>query len=248
MKARRRAGRSDQDADGGERGDLGHLYSATNQFNKNIVLNGNGINNSLGTINNASGNNTIAGPMTLNGNVEITFRNANGNAAGGSLTLSNTISEGTPGSLTKEDTNTLTVAGTDSYSGGTTINDGTFILNGINNNTANTLTVNSDTLGVPTTVGGNGTNAGPVSFNGDQFWPGVGGQPSTFGSGNFAIPGTPEAHLQPGERDDGGWRGERPAEREGDFRPGSRRGPDQSGGSAGHERDLHAGQIHGQRR
>ena len=86
--------------------------------------------------------------MTLNGNVEVTFRTAAGTAASGTLTLSNTISRGTPGSsLTKEDTNTLTVAGTDSYSGGTTVNDGTFILNGINSNTANTLTVNAQHAG-----------------------------------------------------------------------------------------------------
>ena len=52
----------------------------------------------------------------------------------------------------------------DNHTGGTTINDGTFILNGINSNTANTLTDNhSAARRWSTTVGGNGTNAGPVN-------------------------------------------------------------------------------------
>ena len=94
------------------------------------------------------------------------------------MTLSNTIT-GTRATLTKEDTNTLIVAGTDSHIGGTTVNDGTFVLNGISSDTVSTLTVNTHTLTVPATLGGNGTNKGPVMVN-DRFWPGAGGTPSTF--------------------------------------------------------------------
>jgi len=155
------------------------IFQATNQFNKNIILNGNGINNNLGTVNNTSGNNTIAGPMTLNGTVAVTYRSLAGNQAGsGSLTLNNAIS-GT-GSLQKEDTNTtLTVSGTDGHSGGTFVNAGTFVLNTISTNTANVLS------NLPAaTIGGNGTNAGPVLVQGTIF-PGASGKPSTFGAGGL---------------------------------------------------------------
>lgn len=155
------------------------IYNATNQFNKNIVLNGNGINNNLGTLDNASGNNTVVGPMTFNGNVEITFLSSAGTGVGGSLTLSNTIT-GT-GTLTKENTNTLIIAGTDSRNAATTINLGTFILNGIHANSNILYTVDATSI-----LGGNGTNVGTVYADG-PLHPGAGGKPSTFGAGSLNV-------------------------------------------------------------
>jgi autotransporter-associated beta strand protein len=109
------------------------IYQTTNLNNKNFVLYGNGVTNVgtglLGALDNTSGNNTIVGPMTLNGDVEITFRTAAGAAnQTGSLTLSNTIS-GT-GMLGKDDTNTLTISGTNTYTGNTMVNAGTLALRG----------------------------------------------------------------------------------------------------------------------
>src|SRR5581483_5078964 len=166
------------------------IFAATNLFNKNIVLNGNGINNNLGTLDISSANNTIVGPMTLNGAVGITFRSSGGIVVAGSLTLSNNIS-GT-GSLTKFDTNTLVIAGVDSHSGGTTINDGTYILNALSSDPNNILTENISQSSSPVGVflGGNGTNIGATDIEAFVH-PGVAGHPSTltFGDGVDVYPG-----------------------------------------------------------
>ena len=50
--------------------------------------------NNLGTLNNGSGNNTVAGPMTLNGSVEVTFRTSPRQPAGGSVDLEQHITGG----------------------------------------------------------------------------------------------------------------------------------------------------------
>jgi fibronectin-binding autotransporter adhesin len=161
------------------------FYNMTNLLNKNIVLNGNGFNGVFGSLNNFAGNNTVIGPVTLNGNVGISFRASAGTSVGGTLTLSNMIT-GT-GSFTKNDTNILVLAGTNSSAGPTTINDGALVLNGMSTNPNNVLTANASVLGlgIPVVFGGNGTNAGPVDIE-DTLWPGVGGHPSTLkiGSGS----------------------------------------------------------------
>jgi autotransporter-associated beta strand protein len=168
-----------------ENGATLQLYAlTTNQVNKQIVLNGNGLNQLLGTINIGSGsgsNNTVIGPMTLNGDVQVTYRAAATGAQGpGVLTLSNAIT-GT-GSLTKDDTNILTLAGTDNHSGGTINNSGTLVLNIVNTNLLNVLS------NAPyATIGGNGTNAAPVLASGSSLWPGAGGKPGTFGSGLLVL-------------------------------------------------------------
>jgi autotransporter-associated beta strand protein len=174
------------------------IFNATNQFNKKIVVNGNGVVNNLGSFNNTSGNNTIVGSMTLNGTVAVTYRTLAGvvNQAG-SLTFSNTIIGA--GSLNKYDTNALILAGpayADNHSGGTVVGDGDgdpggiLILNTINTNTANALIEFNSSLGPTNFVGGNGTNAGPVTIE-DTLWPGVGGKFSTFGSGSIDTGGSP---------------------------------------------------------
>jgi len=125
------------------------FFNMTNLLNKVITLNGTGTNN---TVNNGSGANTVIGPMTLNGNCIF-------NAGGASLTLSNTIA-GT-GNLIKSGANTLILAGgPDSYSGNTTLSNGTLLINATVNG-GGTLTTLTNT-----TFGGTGNHTGPVVVGG----------------------------------------------------------------------------------
>ncbi|TAK98314.1 MAG: hypothetical protein EPO07_12185 [Verrucomicrobia bacterium] len=145
------------------------LFAITNRLDKVITLNGTGTNN---TVNNASGANTVIGPMTLNGDCIF-------NAGGTSLTLSNTITGGAGGNLIKTGGNTLVLSGgDDTYSGNTTVSNGTLIVN--NNLTGGgTLTTLTNT-----TLGGTGTNTGPVIVGG-TLAPGT--SAGTFGSGNLTL-------------------------------------------------------------
>jgi len=140
------------------------FYQMTNQMNKNIVVQNNG-----GIIS-ANGNNTVVGPMSLNGSDNFKVN------AGGSLTLSNVISGS--GTLNYNGTNTLILAGVDGHTGGTVVNAGTLIFN--------TTSANALTEAQGATIGGNGTNNGTVFLDGGLF-PGVGGKPSTFGSGPLTV-------------------------------------------------------------
>jgi len=152
-----------------ESGTTFEMYSATNQLNKVISVSNQG--NILGA--GPSGNNTIIGPMTLNGQVNFNVNN------GATLTLKGAIIDGaSAGTLNYNGTNTLVVAGTDTHSGGTFVNGGIFVLNTKNNSAVNGLTNLSGA-----TIGGNGTNFGEVDIQGTLF-PSVSGKPSTFGVGN----------------------------------------------------------------
>jgi len=138
------------------------LYNMTNLLNKQIVLNGSGTNN---TVNNASGNCTVIGPMTLNGDCLF-------NVGGTSLTLNNTI--GGAGSLLKAGGTTLTLTGgPDAYTGNTTVSNGTLVLNTALTGGGTLTTVTG------TTLAGNGTNLGPVVVGG-TLQPG-----SILGAGTF---------------------------------------------------------------
>src|SRR5205823_4217509 len=126
------------------------------------------------------------GPIAFNGSVTVGVTN------GSSLTLSNNISGA--GNLIKNNTGTLTLAGTDGHTGNVTVNDGTLILNTTNSNTSSLLTetLSQSSSTVPVTVGGNGTFRGAADFE-DTLWPGGGGKPSTLniGSGiNYFDPNT----------------------------------------------------------
>lgn len=153
-----------------ENGATLEFWSATNQLNKQIQLNDGAI------VLSGNGNNMIAGPMTLNGNENLNV------ISGSSLTLNGSVTGS--GSLNKNGTNVLTLNGADNHSGGTTVNDGTLILNDIGT-AANTLTENisQTSSSVPVIVGGSGTNMGPVDIE-DTLWPGVSGHSSTFGAGS----------------------------------------------------------------
>jgi autotransporter-associated beta strand protein len=129
------------------------LFQLTNRLNKVITLNGNGTAN---TILNANGVGTIIGPTTLNGDCIVNVATAGTTP---SLTLSNTI--GGSGSLIKSGTGPLILAGgPDTYTGNTTVSNGTLLINCVVNG-GGTLTVVSNA-----TVGGTGTHTGPVAVGG----------------------------------------------------------------------------------
>lgn len=145
-------------------------YSATNQFNKVIVL------KDGGTIQNGNGNNTIIGPLTLtnvNSSANCIF-----NIGGTSLTLSNVITG--DGTLYKTTgTNILNINGNSpNFAGGIYLGAGTIVLNGTLNNALGVtenlgkFAVNGHLLGAGVTVGfassltGSGLIDGAVTVNG----------------------------------------------------------------------------------
>jgi fibronectin-binding autotransporter adhesin len=145
------------------------FFQWTNLLNKQIVLNGSGTNN---TVDNNSGVNTVIGPISLNGDCWIS-------AGGTSLTLSNTI--GGTGNLIKIGGSPLILAGgSDSYTGNTTVSNGTLVLNNIISGGGTLTTVTN------TTLGGNGTNTGAV-FVGGNLQPGGTALAGTFGSGSLTL-------------------------------------------------------------
>jgi autotransporter-associated beta strand protein len=100
------------------------FFNVTNLMNKNFLLNGDGV---ATTVLNDSGNNTVIGPMTLNGSCIFD------SDAGTSLVLNNTITGA--GSLTKVDTGSLTFSGNSpSFAGSLRVNGGAVTLSGSLNN------------------------------------------------------------------------------------------------------------------
>lgn len=127
------------------------LFNTTTPFNKVIVLNGDGL---ASTVNNGSGENTLIGPITLNGNCVV-------NAGGTSLTLSGTISGS--GSLNKTGGSVLSLTGNATYTGSTVVNGGALFVDGAKTGGSG-ITVNATgTLGgvgsisEPVTIAANGT-------------------------------------------------------------------------------------------
>jgi autotransporter-associated beta strand protein len=131
----------------------------------------------LGVLDSLSGNNTVSGPVTLNGAATIdadagtlTISGAVGGAAqnltvggAGNVTLTGGVGT-TTGTLTKNGLGTLTLLGTAStFTGGTTVNAGTLAL-GAANMLAGTgaLAVNGGTLD----LGATSQTVGAVSLNG----------------------------------------------------------------------------------
>lgn len=145
------------------------FFNMTNWLNKQFVLNGTGTNS---TLDNGAGANVVVGPMTLNGAVVVT-------AGGTSLTLSNAISGS--GSLIKSGTATLVLDGAaDSYSGGTTVSNGTLVINNAVTG-GGTLTVLTNA-----TLSGLGSHTGPVEVGG-SLQPGGAGIYGTFTSGQLTL-------------------------------------------------------------
>jgi fibronectin-binding autotransporter adhesin len=124
-----------------------------------LTLNGSGV-SSFGALRNLSGNNSLAGTITLasastiysdSGTLTLTGGIANGGFTvtfGGAGNISQTNPVSGTGALVKNDSGTLTLGGANTYSGGTTINGGTTIITSTGNlgNTLGTATINAATL------------------------------------------------------------------------------------------------------
>ncbi|NDA19344.1 MAG: hypothetical protein EBZ11_07920, partial [Alphaproteobacteria bacterium] len=113
---------------------------------EDITLVGTGISNG-GALRNISGNNSIAGLVTLSGTTRInsdsdtlTFDVSSGNAitgtntavtfgGSGNITVNDPIGTGT-GTLTKDGSGTLTLTAANTYTGKTTISNGTIVVSG----------------------------------------------------------------------------------------------------------------------
>jgi fibronectin-binding autotransporter adhesin len=104
------------------------------------------------------------------------------NQAGTDFILNN-ITEGVAGSsLVMNGLGNLTLAGTSTYTGFTSVQQGKMWINGFNN--GNSLLTNAS----GSTLGGNGTNSGAVEVDG-TLAPGASGAAGTFGSGNLTLNG-----------------------------------------------------------
>jgi fibronectin-binding autotransporter adhesin len=149
------------------------FFNMTNQLNKVITLNGSGTNNTVNAADGALGLNYVLGPMTLNGEC---WMNVNG---GDFMTFHNAITGVGGASFIKQGDGTLILSGpVKTYSGNTTVSNGTLVLNTTLSG-GGTLTVLADT-----TLSGTGTNTGPVIVGG-TLAPGT--SAGTFGSGDLTL-------------------------------------------------------------
>ena len=144
------------------------FFGTSTLWDKRFVFFGNGVSN---IVNNANGNNTVAGAVTLNGAVVMT--------AGGT-TLNFNGSLGGSGGLIKSGTATLLLAASNSYSGATVINGGTLEIDSFNNGGGSLSNAAAGTLT------GRGTNTGPVVVIG-TFQPGGIGVAGPFGTGPLSL-------------------------------------------------------------
>jgi autotransporter-associated beta strand protein len=130
------------------------FWNTTYGYAKPIVLNGDGVTMTVNAANQVG--NTLAGTVTLNGNCVF---NAAANAA---LTLAGTVSGS--GSLTQTGPGTNLLQGTISYTGATTVSNGTLVVNSAKGAAAG-LTVANGTLSgygslaEPVVIGANGVLA-----------------------------------------------------------------------------------------
>lgn len=145
------------------------VYNMTNLLNKQFALNGTGTNI---TLNNASGSCTLVGPMTLNGDCVF-------NAGGTSLILSNVLSGNA--NVTKIGGATLILAGGPAtYTGNTTVSNGTLVVNTALNGGGTLTTLTG------TTLTGSGSSAGPVIVGG-ALQPGALTGAGTFSCGALTL-------------------------------------------------------------
>ena len=154
-----------------------------------FIIGGTGAANATGAVESVSGNNTLTGGINLHvgdapisadagstltvstSPVQLALYTLTANVAG-AATIASPI-QGT-GGLTKTGTGVLTLSGTNTYTGPTTVSAGTLLVNG--SQPSSSVTVASGA-----TLGGTGTT-GPVTISGIVS-PGVGG-PGILHSGN----------------------------------------------------------------
>ncbi len=130
------------------------FYGTTVNFNKQLVLNGDGVTTTLNCGNGAA--NIFSGPVTLNG--ACIFNSATATAQ----TLSGGFSGG--GSLLKIGPGTNTLSGTAAFTGGTTVSNGVLVVDG---SLSGTVTVEPGAI-----FAGSGTASGAVSVSSGAVSPG----------------------------------------------------------------------------
>jgi fibronectin-binding autotransporter adhesin len=130
------------------------FFDTSTAWDKKFILFGDG---STPNLFNYNGANTIAGPITLNGNCVFGAVHPS-RGAPVSLTLNGAI--GGTGTLIKSGLDALIVNGINNYSGSTIVKAGRFVLDG--KNLGGGLLTNAP----GTTIAGLGTNSGPVAVNG----------------------------------------------------------------------------------
>ena len=91
-------------------------------------------------------------------------------AAGATVNFGPQVFGGTPGSVIQSGTGTTILTGADTYTGATTVNTGTLLVNG--------STTSSTTVAAPATLGGTGTISAPAAVTG------------TLTAGNTTVPST----------------------------------------------------------
>jgi autotransporter-associated beta strand protein len=164
------------------------FYQSTNLWNKVFLLNGDGV---TATVTNASGANTMTGPITLNGNCVFAVN-------GTSLTVKGPIVGS--GALIKTVGGTLTLSATNTYTGLTTISAGTLMLTptgSISNSPVITIgagaAINATSFTIISNqfLQGNGTNLGSVLVKpGGTISPGSNGIGKLFVAGSAILQGT----------------------------------------------------------
>ena len=158
----------------------GVLVDNPNAFTLTIAANLS-ITNSQAWTNNSGNLFTVNGAVDLGGNAVT----VNGT---GETRISGTVSgAGSVSDLIKDGSGTLTLTGTNTYSGGTTVTGGTLLVSNTAGSGTGTAAVTVSNAG--TTLGGSGTISGPVTVNaGANMAPGNGGNnTAVFNTGALTL-------------------------------------------------------------
>jgi autotransporter-associated beta strand protein len=132
-----------------------HNIAGNNQIGGNITLTSGGGNTAL---------KVASGSLTLNGNIASNTSGRSlllGGNTGAPGIINGIISDGTnPLAIVKSETNTWTLAGTNTYTGTTTVNAGTLLINGNQSASSGAVTVNNSAI-----LGGTGSSGAVVTIN-----------------------------------------------------------------------------------
>ncbi|MBI5691738.1 MAG: autotransporter-associated beta strand repeat-containing protein [Verrucomicrobia bacterium] len=159
----------------------GTTYSST----ESLSVSGTGASGRLGAIENVAGTNSFAGNVALTGATTI------GTAGGSQLTLSGNITGAS--NVTAAGTGTLILTGNSTYSGTTTITDGTVRITGASGNisSSSSLTISNGSLVLDNSASGNanriGDTAGLTLNDGTFTFIGRTGANSTETVGNLTL-------------------------------------------------------------